>query len=421
MSTGSSGRWDVIVVGGGPAGGMAAWTAARAGLRTLLLEEHGAIGAPPHCSGKLSVHAFREFALPPSLARTSLRAATLYAPDGAAVTVRRATIDSHVVDRDRFDRWLVAQAQAAGAEVILEARARRGTRANGLVTVEAERRGRRLTFRAPLVVDAEGARALLPRTLGLPQHRLLVHGLQYEMEGLQLEADDAPELYLGREWAPGFFAWIMPTGEGSGRVGLCVDPRMTARPPAYYLERLLAAHPVVSRRARKARIVRRLAGRIPLLGRRTPSYAPGLLLAGDAAGHVKATSGGGIYFALAAGRLAGEAACGFLGGDPAAQLRYQRAWRRRFGRELAFTGVVRRMLNALPDEDLSRLVRALAHDPALRQVVEEHGDTQYQSRLLGPLSRRILRSWRQLPLAPLVLRALVRGLLGADGEGRVPG
>ena len=395
---------------------MAAWTAARAGLRTLLLEEHRTVGAPPHCSGKLSVHAFREFAIPPSLARTSLRAATLYAPDGSAATVRRPVVDSHVVDRDRFDRWLVGQAQAAGAEVILEARARGGVRENGMVTVEAERRGRRLAFRAPLVVDAEGARALLPQTLGLPQSRLLVHGLQYEMEGLRLEASDTPELYFGQQWAPGFFAWIMPTGECSGRVGLCVDPRLTARPPAYYLERLLAAHPVVSRRVHGARIVRRLAGRIPLLGRRTPSYAPGLLLAGDAAGHVKATSGGGIYFALVAGRLAGEAARGLLGGDPAALRRYEQAWRRRFGRELTFTAVVRRTLNALPDADLSRLVRALAYGPALRQVVEEHGDTQYQSRLLGPLSRRVLGSWRELPLAPLVLRALVRGLLGTDRE-----
>ena len=85
----TSDRWDVIVVGGGPAGGMAAWTAARVGLRTVLLEEHGEIGLPAHCSGKLSVHAFREFALPTSLARTSLRAATLYAPDGSAATVRR--------------------------------------------------------------------------------------------------------------------------------------------------------------------------------------------------------------------------------------------------------------------------------------------------------------------------------------------
>src|SRR3989304_1712655 len=252
--------------------------------RTGLLEEHGEIGLPAHCSGKLSVHAFREFALPTSLARTSLRAATLYAPDGSAATVRRREIDSHVVDRDVFDRWLAEQAQAAGAELILGARARRGTRENGLIRVEADRRGQPLTVRAAVVIDAEGARTLLPETLGLPQRRVLIQGLQYEMDGLRLDAADTPEVYFGREGAPGVFAWIMPPGPGTGRGGLCVDPRLTHRPPVYFLERLIAEHPVTSRRVRGARIVRKLVGRIPILGRRPPPYAPGPLVAGGAAG-----------------------------------------------------------------------------------------------------------------------------------------
>src|SRR3972149_4915709 len=204
----TSDRWDVIVVGGGPAGGMAAWTAARVGLRTGLLGEHGV-----------------------------------------------------------FARWLAEQAQAAGAELILGARARRGTRENGLIAVEADRRGQTLTVRAPVVIDAEGARTLLPETLGLPQRRVLIQGLQYEMDGLRLDAAAPPELYFGREWARGFFAWIMPLGPDSGRVGLCVDPRLTPRPPVYFLERLIAEHPVTSRRARGARIVRNLVGPVPTLRR----------------------------------------------------------------------------------------------------------------------------------------------------------
>jgi len=409
-------RWDVIVVGGGPAGGMAAQTAARAGLRAILLEEHPEIGAPAHCSGKLSVHAFREFGLPASLIRTSLRAATLYAPDGRAVTVRRREIDSHVVDRHVFDRWLAEQAQVAGAEVVLGARARRVARVNGAMVVEAERRGGLVTFAAPVVIDAEGARTLLPAALGLVQRRVLIHGLQYEMEGLHLDAADTPELYFGREWAPGFFAWIMPTGEASGRVGLCIDPRYTSRPPRYFLERLIAAHPMTARRARGARIVHRLVGRIPILGRRVPTHAPGFLVAGDAAGHVKATSGGGIYFSLIAGHLAAEAAGAWIGGDASALSGYEQAWRRRFGRELAFTSAVRRMLNALPDADFSRMIRALIESAELRQAVEDHGDTQYQSRLLGPLAGGLLHSWRQVVLVPPVLWAFLRGLAVLDGE-----
>ncbi|HEV8338903.1 MAG TPA: NAD(P)/FAD-dependent oxidoreductase [bacterium] len=409
-------RWDVIVVGGGPAGAMAARTAARAGLRTLLLEEHPEIGAPAHCSGKLSLHAFREFDLPPSLARTALRAASLYAPDGRVARLRRGEIDSYVVDRDRFDRWLADRAAEAGCEIMLGVRARRAHREGGAVVVEAERRGTTLSLRAAVVIDAEGARTLLPASLGITPRRTLIHGLQYEMDGLRLESDDGPELYFGRDWAPGFFAWIMPLGASAGRVGLCIDPRLTRRPPVYYLERLIAEHPVTARRVRGARLVRRLVGRIPVLGSRAPSYAPGFLVAGDAAGQVKATSGGGIYFSLAAGRMAAEAGVAMAAGDREAGPRYEEVWKRRFGRELTFTTAVRKMLNALPDPDLSRLIGAIGANPLLQRAIEEHGDTQYQSRLLRPVLGQALRSWRGIRLAPAVLRALIRGLLAADGE-----
>jgi geranylgeranyl reductase family protein len=409
-------RWDVIVVGGGPAGGMAARTAARIGLRTLLLEEHSKIGAPAHCSGKLSLHAFREFDLPSSLARTALRAASLYAPDGRVARVRRKEIDSYVVDRDRFDRWLAERAAEAGCEIMLGVRARRASRVDGAVVVDAERRGSTLTLRAAVVIDAEGARTLLPASLGITPRRALIHGLQYEMEGLRLESDDEPELYFGREWAPGFFAWIMPLGPSAGRVGVCIDPRITRRPPVYYLERLMAEHPVTARRVRGARLVRKLVGRIPILGGPAPSYGPGFFIVGDAAGQVKATSGGGIYFSLVAGRLAAEAAVAMAAGDLGAGRRYEEGWKRRFGRELTFTTAVRKMLNALPDPDLSRLIGAIGANPLLQRTIEEHGDTQYQSRLLRPVIGQALRSWREVGLAPAVLRALIRGLLAADGE-----
>ena len=116
--------FDVIVVGAGPAGGMAALTAAELGLRTALVEEHPAVGTPAHCSGKLQVHAFREFNLPESLILNTLQAGAFYAPNGVVARVRRAVPDSHVVDRAEFDRWLARQAQERGAELLLDTRLR---------------------------------------------------------------------------------------------------------------------------------------------------------------------------------------------------------------------------------------------------------------------------------------------------------
>ncbi|MDR7554534.1 MAG: NAD(P)/FAD-dependent oxidoreductase [Armatimonadota bacterium] len=419
-------RCDVLVVGAGPGGASAARAAALAGLRVVVLEAHRQVGCPTHCTGKLSVHAFRRFALPVALAQTALRAAVLCAPDGGTAVVRRAAIDSYVVDRAVFDRFLADRAAAAGAEVITEARARLVERTGGRLRVVADRPRGRLTIDAVVVIDAEGAHPVLPAQLGLRLRRRLVHGLQYEVEGARIDADDTPELYFGADVAPGFFGWLMPIGGDRGRLGVAIDPRLTARSPAYYLERLRAEHPLAARRLRGARIVRRLAGRIPVLGPRRPSYVPGMLVVGDAAGHVKATSGGGIYFAMLAGELAARAAADVVAGGAVAAgalAGYERAWQAAFGREVRFTSIVRAALNRLPDRHLNMAIRALATDAGLRRAVEEHGDTQYQSRLLRPVLGAVLRAGvRDVRLTPTVAAALGAAALalwrdGARGDG----
>ncbi len=413
---------DVLVVGAGPAGSTAARLCASSGLRTVLLEEHLEVGCPTHCTGKLSVHAFERFGLPSSLIQTALRGAALYGPDGTVARVRRTVVDSYVVDRDPFDRYLAKQAAGAGAEVITGARARTIARLDGRMRVEVDRREGRQSITAPLVIDGEGANPVLPPQLGIAPRRTLVHGLQYELDGAAIDADDAPDLYFGRDVAPGFFAWLMPIGGRRGRLGLAVDPRLTDRPPLYYLDRLKSTHPAVASRVRGASVLRKLAGRIPILGLRRPSFTDGMLVAGDAAGQVKATSGGGIYFSMLAGELAASAAARYMGGDARARREalaaYEREWQVAFGREVRFTTVVRQALNRLPDRHTSAVIGALATDDALRRAVEEHGDTQYQSRLLRPVLAAAVRAGlRDLRLAPAVLAALGAGMLSLWSDG----
>lgn len=402
--------FDVIVAGAGPAGGMAAITAATLGLRVALVEEHGAVGTPTHCSGKIQLHAFREFGLPAHLVLNTLQAGAFYAPDGTVARVRRREPDSHVVDRALFDRWLADEAQRRGAELLLRTRLRAAGREDGLMRVQGERGGRTFSATAPVIIDAEGARPVLPASLGLRLPRAYVLGLQYQLDGVDLEDDACPEIYLGRRYAPGFFAWLMPIGGGRARAGVCVDPRLAARAPAHYLDRLLREHPVASRRLRGAAVERRLAGPIPVLATHRPSVIDRMLIAGDAAGHVKATSGGGIYFALIAGRLAAQAAHRFLGGDPGALRWYEAQWRRRFGRELRATTFARATLNHLTDAELNALIAAIGQDDRFRRTVEDRGDTAYQSRLVGPAIAAALRWSLARPLGGVLLKALRYGL-----------
>lgn len=409
-------RCDVVVVGAGPGGAEAARAAAAQGLRTLLLEEHHAVGLPTHCTGKLSRHAFREFELPLSLAVNTLSAAVFHSPGGLAVRVRCPSTDSYVVDRVVFDQWLAARAARAGAEVMTGVRVTYAGRDGGRLRLRGEYAGasRRAPFEAEarIVIDAEGAAPRLPALLGIRPARLYANGLQYEMHGIGGLEPDTPEMFFGRDVAPGFFAWLLPLGGGRARVGVAVDPAETPHPPVRYLDRLLAAHPAVRRRAAGAAIVRKVGGRIPMLSGRAPAARAGMLIVGDAAGQVKATSGGGIYFAMLAGRLAGRAAARYAAGDRRAAGLYEHGWRHTFGREVAFTALGRRVLNRLADRELDLVMRVIHGSPGVRASVEADGDTQYQSRIFLPLLRSLaVASLRRPLLLPLVGCALVQGML----------
>ncbi|MDQ7843721.1 MAG: NAD(P)/FAD-dependent oxidoreductase [Armatimonadota bacterium] len=412
--------YDLIVAGAGPAGGMAALTAAKAGLRVALVEEHPQVGWPAHCSGKIQLHAFREFALPQHLIMNTLRAGAFYAPDGSVARLRRSEPDSYVVDRTLFDRWLADEAQRHGADLILGTRLLAVERRDGVMRVRGRRDGRTITLTAPLVVDAEGARPALPASLGLRLPRAHVLGLQYQMDRVDLEEEDCPEIYLGRAYAPGFFAWIMPIGGRRARAGLCVDPRQASHGPGYYLERLIREHPVASRRLRGAVVERKLAGPIPVLGARRPSVIDRMLIAGDAAGQVKATSGGGIYFSLIAGRLAALAAHRFLGGDGGALAWYEAQWRRRFGRELHATAFARVTINHMTDGELNALIASIGDDERFRRMVEQRGDTAYQSRLIAPALAATLRWSLVRPVSAVLVKAVRYGLQALwDGGARL--
>jgi flavin-dependent dehydrogenase len=221
-------------------------------------------------------------------------------------------------------------------------------------------------------VIATGHQRWLHDAAGIGTPPFYVHGVHAD---LPFEGLDAAELYFGNEVAPGFFAWAVPFGDGTARLGV-----LAPQGSRQLFERFIRTEPIRSRlgldlsdggmdRARAA-----LHSRAIVQGMVTPSYADRVLAVGESAGQVKTTTAGGIYYGLLGARMAAERLDGALREDTldAASLApYEAAWRDRLGSEIRSGLELQERAAALSDEEIDRIFGALRDGVAavIREVV----------------------------------------------------
>ena len=388
MSSTSS---DVVIVGGGPAGLYAGLRLARAGWRVDLYEEHRDIGEPVHCTGVLAREAFDIFGLPSDAVLNELTTVRFYSPSGDTVEHSTSGVEAVVIDRSRFDRQLADEAARAGvrmhrARVTALEVARDGVSitAGGAEGVE------NTTARARVCVLACGASYALQRRLGLGLPRMMLQSAQAEIPAERL---GAVEVHLGADVAPGGFAWAVPVQRADRtcvRVGVMCDGDASR-----HFRRMLEG--IAPRWG--ARISDSCAPRqkvLPLAPiKRT--YTDRVLVLGDAAGLVKPTTGGGIYYSLLSGELAADTLAATLPTDRLtadALAAYETAWRKRLGSELRWQLILRRIAQRLSDADIDRLFE-LAHSdgimPLVRRTATFNRHREFIVALLKhPPARRVL-------------------------------
>ena len=376
---------DIIVVGGGPCGSYAAYTAAKLGAQVVVCEEHEKIGAPNHCAGHLNISSLKRLGIqiPQDIIENEIKGAVFYSPSGKEFVLRCRSPVTYVVDRGLFDKYLAELAVKAGVQYRFKSRVKSVLFDSGYVKGVSLNEEERLE--AKVVIDAEGCSSALLKKTGLDglKASMIVRGIQAEVDGVEHVDQDMVEVYLGRNVAPHFFGWIIPRKDGTAKVGLATRTGN----PHQYLQRFMEKHPVASKKLKNSKVTSISLHPIPLADPIPKTYSNGFLVVGDAASQVKPTTGGGVIFGLTCARAAGEVAYDAVKNNNFSETflsSYQHQWKRLVGFDLAAMLQMRKMLNSLSNNRTDKII-GLCNRLGISGVLEKFGDIDFQGRSLIPM------------------------------------
>ena len=355
---------DVLVVGAGPAGSVAAWQAKLAApeLDVVLLERDHAVGSPVRCAEGVGDAGLREFVNPDGADWVSRRITDVIfeAPDDTQVILSNSGI-GWILDRTKFDAHLAAQAAAEGAAVLVntEATAMSRNGAGGRWHVRVKQHGAEEVYRARIVIGADGVETMVGRWAGLDTRvpsRDMESCAQYVLDGIDINPN-AIYLQFSDAIAPGGYAWIFPKGENAANVGLgMVALKSDGRNARQYLDAWVA------RRFPRGERTGATVGGVIVHTTIKKTYADGVMVAGDAAHMINPLSGGGINNAMKAGRLAGcTAAAAIREGDTSERRlsKYHQAWMELLGDDHLKYYRIKQALEHMDDGFLNSLARTV--------------------------------------------------------------
>jgi geranylgeranyl reductase len=356
--------YDVVVVGGGPAGATAAADLARKGRKVALLDRAGRIKP---CGGAIPPKLVEEFAIPPSLMVAQVHGARIVAPSERRVDMPIEGGFVGMVDREEFDEWLRRRAAINGAERVEGTFTDFSRDAAGNAVVHFETRGNgKGTLTAKAVIGADGANSAVART-AVPKAGKAPFVFAYH-EIVEIDPARPPidaydpkrcDIYYQARYSPDFYCWVFPHGHtasigtGSAIKGFALRDAVSA------LREMTGLN--------TARTIRKEGAPIPLKPLKRWDNGRDVVLAGDAAGVVAPASGEGIYYAMTGGRLAADAVEAFLEtGDARALATARKRFMKAHGRVFWVLGIMQhfwyrsdarreRFVSMCADKDVQRI------------------------------------------------------------------
>jgi len=331
-------KHDVIIVGAGPIGSYTAYLLAKKGFDVLILEKNGSVAYSPACTGIIGAEAFERFKLRQDSILSSVKDIVLCSPSGLKLAFRPGSTQAFVVDRIKFDQNLREAALKNGASISF------GTPCQEIQIkgehVEVRVNDHRENIKAKAVIISTGFNKRLLERLGFGSPSDYIHGVQTEVK---MDGETAVRIYVGKKIAPGSFAWVVRLGNGRARIGLTTKDH-----PSIFLKRFLESHHLRDKIEEQGMILNKI---IPV-GTLKRTYSERMLVVGEAAGLMKTTTHGGIYYGLISARLAAETLTeAFDIGNFGASImeKYEKRWRDMLGTEIKIGHRLRRFFSSLQD------------------------------------------------------------------------
>ena len=355
--------FDVVIAGGSIAGLLSAREIASNGFSVLVIEEDYEIGTPEHCGGLVSIAGLEELGVIPFRKTFDhmIESAQISAPDGDSFEINSKKQKVIEISRRELDKQIAFQAQKNGAVIKVKTSFQEITD-TGIRTNEEN-------IDCKIFVDARGVSSLIHK-----DRTGIISSAQYEIYADWIHKGQVKVMF-DQEKYPGFFAWVIPSDEGKGKVGVAGRGINVAEA----LDKILEEKENYS-------IIRKIYAPIWIKGPIANFIDGKTIIVGDAAGQAKPTTAGGIFTSGMGGIYAGQAISKFLKTNNQSDLlEYQKKWNERFGEEFAKQIFARKILERIDNQTINKLFKSIT--PEIIKDISEKDDFDFHTssiiKLLG--------------------------------------
>ena len=347
-------HYDLVVVGGGPAGSSVAFEASKNGIKVALIEKEESIAQSVRTSGVTWIQSIKEFGIPDDC-YNPIKNYSFCSPNNE-VTITDTISHAAVLDVRKTYRWLAEQAKNQGTDIFLKTNIKNvlKNKEGDITGVSGTNEEGEVVFHAKIIIDASGFSSVVSKSMGLvTQWERFGAGAEYEVEAENVD-QDTWWLMVGQKYSPAGYAWIFPVGKNVVRIGVGVGKPESSVDPTERLKELMDSKMGPIKNLGKITPIEFHYGLIPNDGLSRKTVYNNLILVGDSAGQANPLVLEGIRYAIKYGRVAGKIASNAIKSgttDEAALYPYEEIWKKEIQAKIKSAGKVQDRWIGLTDEE----------------------------------------------------------------------